>query len=327
MRTGTFCSSVALGGLNSETSVRHLTSCFFTRLPCRPHPTRPPRQSLASRQDFRGRQPYYGCSRKPYAAVDSPAFRSARAVRRDARAGAAGRSDRGDPRRPMGGCAARGRRLRRSGGHQAGHLLPAARAGRRDGGRDHRLHGAEPRLAEPGAAGAPAAGGDRRRPGPRVHAGAVRAQHADPAADDAALRRGAGECRTQRRGGGGGAPRLDRGHRRRGRLPAPLVGRGAAGRPVGALPAPGLARSRRGGAPGPAPRSAAPCRRRGAAGPAARRARTPRRLLAALSGALRRDPGIMLDRARWLRRCRPHRGRAGAVAARRRGRTARRAGR
>ena len=49
-------------------------------------------------------------------------------------------------------------------------------------------------------------------------------------------------------------------------------------------------------------------------------------LLAALSEPLRRDPGMMLDRARWLRRCRPHRGRACPVAARRRGRTARRAG-
>ena len=35
--------------------------------------------------------------------------------------------------------------LRRSGGDQAGHLLPAADAGCRDGGRDHRLHGARAR--------------------------------------------------------------------------------------------------------------------------------------------------------------------------------------
>ena len=86
------------------------------------------------------------------------------------------------------------------------------------------------------------------------------------------------------------------------------------------------ARSGRGGAPGPAPGSAAPRGRRGAAGAAARRARTPDALVAALSEPLRRDPGMVLDRARWLRRCRPHRGRACAVAARRRGRTARRAG-
>ena len=84
------------------------------------------------------------------------------------------------------------------------------------------------------------------------------------------------------------------GHRRRGRLPAPLVGRGAAGRPLGALPAPCLARSGRGGATGPAPGSAAPRRGRGAAGPAARRpergraARRPARTAAARS---RHDAG------------------------------------
>ncbi len=50
-------------------------------------------------------------------------------------------------------------------------------------------------------------------------------------------------------------------------------------------------------------------------------------LLAAVPEPLRRDPGLMLDRARWLRRVGPDRGCARAVAARRRGRTARRAGR
>ena len=80
------------------------------------------------------------------------------------------------------------------------------------------------------------------------------------------------------------------GHRRRGRLPAPLVGRRAAGRPLGALPAPGLARCR----PRRRDRSRAWIRRasrrgRGAAGPAARRAergRTARRPARQRCGAI-----------------------------------------
>ena len=42
-------------------------------------------------------------------------------------------------------------------------------------------------------------------------------------------------------------------------------------------------------------------------------------LLAALPAAARSDPGMVLDHARWLRHADRHRGRAGAVAARRRG--------
>ena len=83
------------------------------------------------------------------------------------------------------------------------------------------------RLAESGAAGAAASGGDRHRSRPRFHAGAVRPQPTHRAADHAALRRGAGERRPQRGGSRRGAPRLDRRRRRRARLPAPLVGRRA----------------------------------------------------------------------------------------------------
>ena len=111
------------------------------------------------------------------------------------RAGAAAGSDGRDPRRSLGRCATRRRFLCRSGRHQAGHLFPAADTRRRDGGRDHRLHDAEPRLAQPGAAGTPAPGSDRRRTGSGIGPGTMPSRQADSAASAAALRRG----RSQRR--------------------------------------------------------------------------------------------------------------------------------
>ncbi len=57
------------------------------------------------------------------------------------------------------------------------------------------------------------------------------------AADDAALRRGAGECRSQRGGSRNGASRVDCRDRRRACLPSPLVRCCGSGRQLGAVSA------------------------------------------------------------------------------------------
>ncbi len=128
------------------------------------------------------------------------------------------------------------------------------------------LHAAQSGLARAGDAGTPPAGSHRLRSGRRRGAGAVHPTAADFGGRDAALRRGAGQCRPHGRGQCAGPSGLGQRHRRCGHrsgVSAPLGRHRLGGRPVGALPAPRL-EQRSGRCPADHPaRRQLPCRGRG----------------------------------------------------------------
>ena len=206
------------------------------------------------------------------------------------RAGAAGRSDSGDPRGPVGGCAARRRRLCRSGGDQTRHLFPAARARAATADeitdfmaqspdwpnqallerRRQEAIAADPDLA---STLAQCERNSLTLPQTMLHCAEALANAGRNAEAAEEARRawvaGIGDERPRFLRRWSGAVRPDD--------------------QLGALPAPGPARSGRGGATGPAPGSAAPRRGGGAAGPAARRperGRTARRACPTRCGAI-----------------------------------------
>ena len=195
----------------------------------------------------------------------------------------------------------RRRLLCRSGRRQAGHLLPPAHARRRDGGRDQRLHGAEPGLAEPGAAGAPAAGGDRQptrtSPPPWRSATATSSLCRRPCCiapkrwrTPAATRRPP----TRRAAPGSPASATRPTSCAAGRAPcAPTTTGSASSASPGMTPQPPRGRSRA------STRPTAPPPRRGWRCSTTRP--TPRRWSPPCPRRCGSDPGMMLDHARWLR--------------------------
>ena len=178
-------------------------------------------------------------------------------AQRHAHAGAAdGRSDDRDPRQALGRCAGSPPLVLPIRWRKSGAVFPPPCSRCRDRDRNRRFHAAQPRLAEPGAAGTTAPGGNRRRTGSASGPGAMRTQitspHRSPHRPCCASRkpmRTAGRHsrsrpwrrRRQRLG------RRDRRPRGRDRLPPPLGRRRAA--PTISGRASSVSPGRRSGAP------------------------------------------------------------------------------